>query len=90
MITRKSMLGLCLALILPMLIAGCGGGGGSDIGTRPDLSGANNAAEPVAAQDAFVDAVNGIIATTSDVTEPVSIDSIMTTSPDNTAPVPLS
>ncbi|MFC3109446.1 hypothetical protein ACFQAT_27805 [Undibacterium arcticum] len=60
------------------------------MGARPHLSGANNTAEPVVAQDAFVDAVAAAVATSSDTTEPVSIDAITVTGPDNTTPVPIS
>ena len=87
MITKKCMMGLGSALVLSILLGGCGGGG--DNQTPFDRTGSNNSAEPVASQDAFIASVNGIIATTSDVTEPVSIDSIMATTPDNTAPLPL-
>ncbi|MEO6353596.1 MAG: hypothetical protein ABI575_09825 [Oxalobacteraceae bacterium] len=83
---RKYMLGLGSALILSMLVAGCGG----DDHVPFDRSGKNNSAEPVAAQDAFVDAVQAVVATTSDTAEPVSIDAITATSPNNTAPVPIS
>lgn len=88
MMIRKYMLGLGSALILSMLAAGCGGGSNND--SSFDRSGKNNTAEPVAAQDTFVDAVKTIVATTSDTTEPVSIDAITPTSPSNTAPVPIS
>ncbi|MGV8898934.1 MAG: hypothetical protein ACOH2B_06820 [Burkholderiaceae bacterium] len=87
MMIRKYMLGLGSALILSMLVAGCGG---DDDHGLFDRSGKNNTAEPVAAQDAFVDAVQAVVATTSDTTEPVSIDAITPTSPSNTAPVPIS
>ncbi|MGV8893431.1 MAG: hypothetical protein ACOH2K_10940 [Burkholderiaceae bacterium] len=87
MMIRKYMLGLGSALILSMLVAGCGG---DDNGSPFDRSGKYNTAEPVAAQDGFVDAVKTIVATTSDTTEPVSIDAITPTSPSNTAPVPIS
>ncbi|KAF3998460.1 hypothetical protein [Glaciimonas immobilis] len=86
MITKKILLGLGSGLLLSLLLGGCGGGGG-DFHAPVDLTGANNGAEPVAAQDAFIDSVNGIVATTSDVSEPTSIDSLMATTPDNTAPL---
>lgn len=86
MIIKKSLLGLGLALVFSMLVVGCN----SSSGDKSDLSGANNAAEALAAQDLFVEAVKAVIATTSDETEPVSIDANTPTSPDNTAPVPIS
>ncbi len=76
MIIKKSMLGLGSVLVLSMLVVGCGG----DDDDRPfDRNG-------VASQDAFILAVKAIVATTSDTTEPVSIDSITPTTRDNTEP----
>ncbi|NMM36550.1 MAG: hypothetical protein HHJ09_03420 [Glaciimonas sp.] len=84
MIIKKSILGLGSALVLAMLVSGCGGNGDDN---RFDRSGSNNTGEPVAAQDAFIDAVKGVVATTSDTTEAGPIDSITPTGRNDTAPV---
>lgn len=88
MTIKKTTWGLSSALTLLLLIAGCGGD--HDNGPPPDLSGADNTAEPVAAKDSFIDAVTVVVAATSETTEPGSIDSITATSPNNTAPIPVS
>ncbi len=88
MAIKKTTWALGSTLALSLLVVGCGGHHND---TPPfDFSGADNKAEPVAAQDSFIDAVRGVIAATSETTEPGSIDSIMVTTPNNTAPLPLS
>jgi len=90
MIIRKLLPGLGSAIVLPLLIAACGSGDSVVNSSMPsDLSGANNTAEPVVMQDTFVDAVTAAVATTSEVDDPVPIDSVTATGPDNTAPVPI-
>lgn len=87
MITRKSMLELGSALLLSMLIAGCGSDNNAN---QTDITGANNTAEPLVAPDTFLAAVTAAVATTSDTADPASIDSTTITGPDNTAPGPIS
>ncbi|MYN06542.1 hypothetical protein [Pseudoduganella aquatica] len=72
------------ALALTLLLAGCGSGGGGDSGsvTTPPP-----APPPVAMLDAFYSAVLAIIATSPEDKEPVEIDSVAVTTPDNTDPV---
>ena len=87
MAIKKTIWALGSTLVLSLLVVGCGGHHND---TPFDFSGADNKAEPVATQDSFIDAVQAVIATTAETTEPGSIDSIMATTPNNTAPLPLS
>ena len=88
MLTKPTMPGLGPTLLLTLLIAACGGNGGDHV-MPADLSGANNAAEPMVAPDSFINAVSAVSATSSDVDDPVAVDDSAPSRPDTTAPVPL-
>jgi uncharacterized lipoprotein YbaY len=74
----KKKLRIATALALAGLLAGCGNSGGSTA-----------AMVPPAGVDAFTQAVQGVVATTSDTALPIGIDGIAATAPDNSPPVAL-
>ena len=66
------------AALVTLALAACGGSsGGGVVDAGPG---------PAPAQDSFFVAVNGVISTTSETTEPREIDSIAATTPETTEP----
>lgn len=67
------------AVLLALLLGGCSGGGG----------GAGDGGHGAPAPNAFVAAVQTLVATSSDDADPIDPDSVALTAPDTTDPLPL-
>ncbi len=77
-----------LLLLIPILaaLAACGDSGNGDDGA----AGGTMPAAAAPASDAFIDKVSSTIGTTSDSAEPVAIDSVSASSPEDSEPSPVS
>lgn len=82
----KKLSAICLALLL----TACGGGGSSGRGDAPFIPGPAPAPSPAVVSDSFFRQVLNLIGFTNESDDPGSIDTIVTTSPEDTEPVPLS
>jgi hypothetical protein len=82
-IGAKPAAAIALALCAASLSA-CGGGGHLFNG-----AGTSNPPVPGPVPDAFVAAVSGVIAASSDMTEASDTDAVMSTAPETTEPEPL-
>lgn len=79
---------IAAALIACASLAGCGSG--TETHYYPDPTPAPTPTPtPTPMIDAFFAAVSGIVSAMSETTEPVSIDALVATSPENTEPEPL-
>ncbi|HEY0489114.1 MAG TPA: hypothetical protein VGD30_06325 [Telluria sp.] len=74
------------ALAASFLLAGCGSDNDDDRSTPPPTA---PAPAPTPPMDAFIAFVKAQVASMLDTTEPVSIDSVTATTPDNTEPEPV-
>lgn len=75
------------ALLLALVLAGCGSGGGGDsngTSARPNTGGQS------IESDSFLSRVNAIIGNNSETAEPESIESIEVTTPENGEPASIS
>jgi hypothetical protein len=70
-----------------LLLAACGS---SDDDKYTSTTPGASQPPPAAYVDTFIAYVQSLIATTSDTSEPVAIDSVPVTAPENTEPVPVS
>lgn len=78
---KKSIAILTAGVTLSLLLGGCGGSGGYNAGSTPSSNGG---------MDAFIAEVSRILGMTSDTAEPNAIDPINVTTPEDTAPAPVS
>ena len=93
MSNKRSLLGSPIALCLALVLAGCSGGdggmGSSSIKTNTTTATDNGQQAPTAA-DTFVTRILAVINSTSETAEPVEIESLTVTSPEDAEPVPAS
>ena len=68
---------LTLAVLVTVLLSACSRGGSDNNGTNP-------------VADSFTSQVSGEAAAAKDASEPLDINGLVATQPDNTEPVPLS
>ena len=73
---------IAVALLVGAGLTGCGG-------SKDDHGNGGGDMPPAPMIDAFFAAVSGFVSASSDTTEDNSIDSLVTTSPENTEPEPL-
>lgn len=66
------------AALITLVLAACGGSSGGNV--------VDSGLGPAPAPDSFFVAVNAVIATTSETSEPSEIDSITATAPESTEP----
>ncbi|WP_377702223.1 hypothetical protein [Pseudoduganella sp. UC29_71] len=80
--TRTSLAFLAMALAMAMLLGACGGGGsGGGSATPPVVT-----PPPVTMADAFYSAVLSLVGSSPEDKEPVAVEGIAPTAPDNTEP----
>lgn len=98
MLLKRSHFLATTAVVLALAIAGCGGGDGDAGLVASNNTGTGSGAGPGASPgpdagqtaDSFINKVLKIIGMTAENTEPLAIEEITVTSPDNTEPVPVS
>lgn len=78
--SHRTLFKLAGPALIALSLAACGGSSGSNV------VGSGTTIPPAPAPDSFFVAVNALIATTSEVTEPREIDSIAATAPETTEP----
>jgi len=93
MSNKRSLLGSATALCLVLGLAGCSGGdgelGSSSVKTNT-TDATENGQQPPARADAFITRVLAIVNSTSETAEPVEVESVTVTSPEDAEPVPVS
>jgi hypothetical protein len=101
MLIKRSHLLAATAVVLALGMAGCGGGDGGDLGFTANnnaragsgsggASGSAGGSGNGQSSNAFISRVMEIIGMTAENAEPVAIESVTVSSPDNTEPEPVS
>lgn len=91
MSSKMSFLGVAVAFSVATVLAGCGGSdGGVSSATAANAQPASNTPQQASGADAFISRVLAIIGNTSDTAEPIGIESITVTTPEDAQPVPVS
>ena len=82
MMTNKRLYATGAALLLALALGACGGSDNSD-------NGGGTPAVSAGASDSFFAQVRALIANSPDNTEPVAVDTVVVTAPENIEPAPL-